>query len=89
MSYSFADIDRKIEEINAAETTLLSIYEKHGEFRVCWDGKARKKSIRVKSSWLLGIEANVFNILVILASNSAAGTILSSLALTKAAIAAV
>lgn len=43
-----ADIDRKIEEINAAETTLLSIYEKYGEFCVRWDGKARKKSIRVK-----------------------------------------
>ncbi len=43
-----ADIDRKIEEINAAETTLLSIYEKHGVFLVRWDGKARKKSIRVK-----------------------------------------
>ncbi|MEH2239321.1 hypothetical protein [Nostoc sp.] len=43
-----ADIDRKIEEINAAETTLLSIYEKHGVFHVRWDGKARKKSIRVK-----------------------------------------
>ncbi|WP_341528797.1 hypothetical protein WKK05_05595 [Nostoc sp. UHCC 0302] len=41
-----ADIDRKIEEINAAETTLLSIYEKYGEFCVRWDGKA--KSIRVK-----------------------------------------
>jgi hypothetical protein len=43
-----ADIDRKIEEINAAETTLLSNYEKHGVFLVRWDGKARKKSIRVK-----------------------------------------
>ncbi|MFN6487331.1 MULTISPECIES: hypothetical protein [unclassified Nostoc] len=43
-----ADIDRKIEEINAAETTLLSIYEKYGEFCVRWDGKARKKSIRIK-----------------------------------------
>jgi hypothetical protein len=46
-----ADIDRKIEEINAAETTLLSIYEKYGEFCVRWNdekGKPRKKSIRVK-----------------------------------------
>ncbi|MDZ8187431.1 MAG: hypothetical protein RMX96_21610 [Nostoc sp. ChiSLP02] len=43
-----ADIERKTEEINAAETTLLSIYEKYGKFCVRWDGKAKKKSIRVK-----------------------------------------
>lgn len=55
-----ADIERKKEEINAAESMLLSIFEKHGEFCVRWDGEKKQKSIRVndvevgtipKSAW--------------------------------------
>ena len=39
------DIERKTAEIQAAETTLVAIFEKYGEFCVRWDGE---KTIRVK-----------------------------------------
>ena len=42
-----ADIERKIEEINAASNLLLETYKQHGQFKVRWDGLHHKKSIRV------------------------------------------
>lgn len=42
-----ADIDRKIDEINAASNLLLETYRKHGQFVVRWDGSQQKKSVRV------------------------------------------
>jgi hypothetical protein len=41
------DIERKIREIYLATDLLLTIHQKHGIFRVRWDGKNKKKSIRV------------------------------------------
>ena len=41
-----ADIDRKTAEIQAAETTLLALFQKHGELVVRWDGLSREKVIR-------------------------------------------
>ncbi len=41
-----AHVERKKAEISAAESTLLSIFEKHGEFRVRWNGQTHQKSIR-------------------------------------------
>lgn len=40
-----ADIDRKTEEVVAAEAELRSLYEQHGELVVRWDRKAREKVI--------------------------------------------
>ena len=45
-----ADIPRKKIEIANAESLLLSVFRKHGEFVVRWDGSARKKSVRVQGS---------------------------------------
>lgn len=41
------DVERKTEEIMAAESVLLEVFEKHGEFCVRWNGKEKKKSVRV------------------------------------------
>ena len=49
-----ADIERKKAEIIDAAEVLLSLFERHGELCVRWDGKARKKSVRAK-----GIEVGV------------------------------
>jgi hypothetical protein len=41
-----ADIERKRAEINDAESILLEVFNRHGEFCVRWDSKERKKSVR-------------------------------------------
>lgn len=41
-----ADINRKTAEIDAAQAILLSLFRKHGELCVRWDGKGRRKSVR-------------------------------------------
>ncbi len=48
------DIERKKAEIRDAQELLLAIFQKYGEFCVRWDGKDRKKSVRVD-----GIEVGV------------------------------
>ena len=42
-----ADIPRKTAEIANAESLLVAVFHKHGQFVVRWEGVARKKSIRV------------------------------------------
>jgi hypothetical protein len=42
-----SEIARKILEIEAAIDILLETYNKHGKFKVDWDNKNRKKSIRI------------------------------------------
>lgn len=49
-----ADIARKKKEVANAESVLLAIYKKHGQFVVRWNSTAQKKSIRVD-----GIEVGV------------------------------
>lgn len=41
------DIERKSSEIELAESILLGVFIQHGEFVVRWDGKNKKKSIRI------------------------------------------
>lgn len=43
------EVDRKIEEIRSALALLLDIYRKYGSFQVRWDGKTRRKVVRVVS----------------------------------------
>jgi hypothetical protein len=40
------EVARKIGEIRSALTQLLDAYQKHGPFKVRWDGKARRKVVR-------------------------------------------
>lgn len=42
-----AEIARKKQEIEAAIGILLETFNKHGKFKVDWDNKNRKKSIRI------------------------------------------
>jgi hypothetical protein len=49
-----ADIERKTAEIHDAESILLEVFNKYGEFCVRWDSKERKKSVRVN-----GVEVTV------------------------------
>ena len=50
-----ADIDRKIEEIRAAESNLLALYKQHGELKVRWDGVRREKVIRTLGGQEVGV----------------------------------
>ncbi len=50
-----ADISRKTAEVVAAKDLLLSLFQKHGELCVRWDGKNRKKSVRRADGAEVGI----------------------------------
>ena len=43
-----SDIARKTAEIQDAESTLIALFEKHGELVVRWDGKNREKVVRAE-----------------------------------------
>ena len=50
-----ADIDRKTAEVVAAQALLLSLFRKHGELCVRWDGKGRTKSVRRADGVEIGV----------------------------------
>jgi len=50
-----ADIDRKKAEIVAAQAELLSLFRKHGELCVRWNGKDREKTIRRTDGVKVGV----------------------------------
>lgn len=50
-----ADIKRKKEEIVASREELLSLFRKHGELCVRWNGKDREKTVRRADGVKIGV----------------------------------